>query len=388
MERIKVITLLSLLLVFNIAIAGCLDEEKPKEKAIELEFMGSTHKVYVGDSTTYIIVLTNNRDLNDSITLTIEGKPDGWDVMLNLTKVNLTEDKSIGIFVVVNASSDAKLGDHKVKIQATSDVDSSKDSVTITTKVIGKDGVKVQGEDKVIVDYLGYFPDYSVFDTSIENIAKDRSIRKIPDFEIRPGYEPFYVYVGSENPDVSDPYGSAVEGFWEAILDMKVGQSRTVVLPPKKAYGEFTNTTLNLTEEVVMTEILSFGEFEEKYPGIDVHEGMVLSHYFWSWNISIDYVNASADVIKILHEPFLNQIVSPHGWESEVIYKNRSDLGGDGRILVEHDVDVGTQGIYQNHSAEVMEIEGEQFKLEYNIGTHPFANEVLIFDITLIEINT
>ncbi|UCG70300.1 MAG: FKBP-type peptidyl-prolyl cis-trans isomerase [Thermoplasmata archaeon] len=383
MDRIKVITLLSLLFISNLLITGCLEEEKPKEKAIELEFIGSSHKVYAGDSTTYVILLSNNRDLNDTIILNIESKPTGWDVMLNLPRVNLTKDKSIGFFLVVNTPSDAKKEDHKVKVQATSDVDGSKNSITITTKVIEKDGVRVQQGDKVLVDYIGYLTNFSVFDTSIEDISDNKYIRKTPDSARR--IDPIYVYVGSEDPDPSDPYGIMPEGFWEALVEMKEGQSRTVVIPPEKAYAEYANTTLNITEEVTMLESLSLEEYQSKYIELPI-EGVNMKHYFWGWNVTVDYVNESENVVKILNEPDLNQMIVSYGWESEVIYKNRSDRGGDGRILIEHHVEVGTKGIYQNHSAEVIGIEGDQFDLEFNKSLSPLAEEVLTFDITLIEI--
>ncbi len=385
MIKLKVAALLAVLLILNIAVSGCFEEEEKKEKPLELELVGGSHKIYAGNSTTYIIIVKNNRDENDSVDISVVSKPSGWDVTLNQTKMNFTKKKSFGIFVMVNASQDAAKGDHKVKIEAVSGVDSTKYSLSITTKVIDEEGKKVLIGDKVEVDYLGYLVDFKVFDTSIEDIARNFAIQKTSDFQVIASYEPLKVYVGPTDPDPEDEYITSVEGFWEAIVGMKVGGSRTVVLPPRKAYGEYANATLNITEEVVMLETMSFNEFNMNY-NEDPIEGVVMRHHFWGWNTSIDYANQSEDVVRIFNEPHLNQTISPYGWDSEVIYKNQSDNGGEGRILVRHDVEVGTKGIYQNRSAEVKVVEDDMIKLEYNISPLPLGDETLIFDIKLVDI--
>ncbi len=385
MKKLKVAALLALLLILNIAVSGCFEEEGKKEKSLELELIGSSHNIYAGNSTTYVIIVKNNRDENDTVDLSIVNKPSGWDVTLNQSTFNLTKKRYFGIFVMVNASQDAAKGDHKVKIEAVSGVDGAKDSLSITTKVIDEEGKKVLTGDKVEVDYLGYLVDFRVFDTSIEDIARNFAIRKTSDFQVVASYEPLKVYVGPTDPDPEDEYIISVEGFWEAIVGMKVGGSRTVVLPPSKAYGEYANATLNVTEEVLMLETMSYNEFNMNY-NEDPIEGVVMRHHFWGWNTSIDYANESEDVVIIFNEPLLNQTISPYGWDSEVIYKNQSDNGGEGRILVRHDVEVGTKGIYQNRSAEVKEIEEDTIKLEYNISSDPLGDEILIFDIKLVDI--
>lgn len=385
MIKLKVAALLALLLILNIAVSGCFEEEAKKEKPLELELIGSSHRIYAGNSTTYVFIVKNNRDENDTVDLSVVTKPSGWDVTLNQSKMNLTKKRSLGVFLMVNSSHDASKGDHKVKIEAVSGVDGSKDSLSITTKIIDEGGKKVLTGDKVEVDYLGYLVDFRIFDTSIEDIARNIAIQKTSDFNVRPLYEPLKVYVGPTDPDPEDDYITSVEGFWEAIVGMKVGGSRTVVLPPSKAYGQFANATLNTTEEVLMLESMTFNVFEENYDEEPI-EGLVMRHHFWGWNTSIDYVNESEDVVRIFNEPLLNQMINPYGWDSEIIYKNQSDNGGEGRILVRHDVEVGTKGIYQNRSAEVKAIEDDTISLEYNISSHRLGDEILIFDIKLIDI--
>ncbi|MCK5644089.1 MAG: hypothetical protein KAJ19_25040, partial [Gammaproteobacteria bacterium] len=63
-----------------------------------------------------------------------------------------------------------------------------------------------------------------------------------------------------------------------------------------------------------------------------------------------------------------------------------SDLGGEGRILVRHYAEVGNRGIYNGFTADVVDIDEGQIKLSFNKSTHPLGIEIIIFDITLIDI--
>jgi FKBP-type peptidyl-prolyl cis-trans isomerase 2 len=384
MDKIRVVATLVSLVVLSLALTGCFEEEK-KTEPIEFELIGKSHKIVAGNSTTYVFIVKNNQDKNESISLTIASKPEGWDVTLNQTSFNLSSKGSFGIYLIVNASSGASTGDYKVTVEAVSELDGKKKSMTITTKVIGKDENAAKRGDKVEVDYLGYHVDYKIFDTSIEEIAANTAILKVPDYTTRGGYAPLKVYVGPEDPDPADPYISTVEGFWEAIEGLSIGQSRTVVLPPIKGYGQFVNATLNLTEEVLILETMTMDEYDAVYDQ-RAFEGIVMKHHFWGWNVSIDYVNDTEEIVIIRNEPKLNHSLSPYGWSSEVIYKNQSDNGGLGKILVQHDPAEGMDATYLNQSAIVKQIVDGEIRLEYNISTHELANDVLIFDITLMDI--
>jgi peptidylprolyl isomerase len=71
------------------------------------------------------------------------------------------------------------------------------------------DSVTAKTGDTVKVDYTGKLTDGTVFDSSI-------------------GKTPIEFTVGS---------GQMIKGFDSAVSGMKVGQSKTVVLPPEDAYG-------------------------------------------------------------------------------------------------------------------------------------------------------
>jgi len=67
----------------------------------------------------------------------------------------------------------------------------------------------VENGDTVSVHYTGKFPEGEIFDSSV-------------------GKDPLTFVAGA---------GQMIQGFDEAVLGMKVGDKKTVTLPPEKAYG-------------------------------------------------------------------------------------------------------------------------------------------------------
>jgi FKBP-type peptidyl-prolyl cis-trans isomerase 2 len=386
MQKFKIAVLLVLIILTNVAVTGCFGDEPAKKPKMELTLIGTSHKIFAGDSTTYVILVKNNRDENDTITLSLTGTPSGWEVILNQTSVFLTAGASLGIFVLVKSSESAKNGDHKVKVQAVSDDFGNKKTRSITTKVVSDSGNRVGMGDKVDVDYLGYLETYSIFDTNFDDIANNRNIRKEPAFQPMGSYKDLQVYVGSEDPDDKDPYNIMVDGFWEALLGMKEGQSRTVIIPPVKGYANFENATVNITEDITIFETLTVAEFTTTYPDEELIEGVTMQHSNWMWNMSIHYVNETENIVRIKNEPYLHQMISPYGWNSEVTYKNQSDNDGEGKIVITHHAQSEMEAVYQDFPAEVVSVEGDHINIIFNNSPHDFANLILSFDITLNNI--
>ncbi|MBI4361375.1 peptidylprolyl isomerase [Candidatus Micrarchaeota archaeon] len=81
--------------------------------------------------------------------------------------------------------------------------------------------MQVQNGDTVKVDYVGS-TEGKVFDTSIEAEAKKAG------FPFRSDYAPLEFSVGAKQ---------VIPGFEQGVLGMKVGDEKTVVIPPEDAYG-------------------------------------------------------------------------------------------------------------------------------------------------------
>src|SRR4030066_217868 len=81
----------------------------------------------------------------------------------------------------------------------------------------------VKTGDNVSVDYIGSLADGRVFDTSIESVAKAHNLNS-PERV----YSPLNFSVGSQG---------IIKGLSEGVIGMKIGETRTLTIPPEMAYG-------------------------------------------------------------------------------------------------------------------------------------------------------
>ncbi len=82
----------------------------------------------------------------------------------------------------------------------------------------------VENGDTVKVSYTGKFEDGTVFDTSEEDVAREHGI-----FNPNREYSPLVFVMGA---------GQIIRGLEKAVLGMKMGDVKTVEIPPEEAYGE------------------------------------------------------------------------------------------------------------------------------------------------------
>lgn len=84
--------------------------------------------------------------------------------------------------------------------------------------------VSAQNGDVISVHYVGKFPGGKVFDTSMKSEAIKAGL-----FNPARDYKPLQVILGRHQ---------VISGFEEALVGMKVNETKDVVLPPEKAYGK------------------------------------------------------------------------------------------------------------------------------------------------------
>ncbi|WMW25051.1 peptidylprolyl isomerase [Methanolobus sediminis] len=84
---------------------------------------------------------------------------------------------------------------------------------------------KVEKGDFVSVNYTGTLDDGTVFDTSMEEVARKEGI-----YNSGRHYEPLSFVAGEEQ---------AIKGFDDAVIGMEVGDVKTVVIPPENVYGVY-----------------------------------------------------------------------------------------------------------------------------------------------------
>lgn len=96
------------------------------------------------------------------------------------------------------------------------DTEEETKSMASTTEV-------VKAGDYVQVDYVGKLEDGTVFDTSIEKIAKDSG-----KYNPNRAYQPLGFKVGA---------GQMIPGFDKGVVGMAVAENKTLTIPPEDAYG-------------------------------------------------------------------------------------------------------------------------------------------------------
>jgi FKBP-type peptidyl-prolyl cis-trans isomerase 2 len=93
---------------------------------------------------------------------------------------------------------------------------------------------KVQNGDVVTVHYTGKLEDGSVFDSSLDE-----------------GREPITVKLGE---------GSLIKGFEDGLIDMEVGEKKTVEINPEEAYGHPNDQMVNEVPRTQVPEGVKAGE--------------------------------------------------------------------------------------------------------------------------------
>lgn len=72
--------------------------------------------------------------------------------------------------------------------------------------------------------YVGRFPGGKVFDTSMKSEAEKAGI-----LSLARDYKPLQVVIGGHQ---------VIQGFEEALIGMKINESKEVTIPPEKGYGK------------------------------------------------------------------------------------------------------------------------------------------------------
>ncbi len=109
--------------------------------------------------------------------------------------------------------------------------------------------------DTVQVDYVGSLQSGAVFDTSVKAEAQKAGL------PLRPSYSPLEFTVGSH---------MVIPGFENGVTGMKVGETKTVTIPPGEGYGEVQQDLIpdvpraNVPGNITVGAMLSGGGREGK----------------------------------------------------------------------------------------------------------------------------
>ena len=206
---------------------------------LKLVCYNNSHDVDPGRSTHYAIIVKNTGNGEDTVTLSYNEThlPNNWTISFEHDSINISGYDSSVVICNITSYSGTDPGRYDILIIANSSTGLT-DSIWLNTsriKVFGNDTVVV--DDHVQVNYIGFFVDGVIFDTSISEVANNDDYPKKEDFTPRTSYSPLTVYVGPSDPDTEDDYIQVIPGFWEGIVGMKVNETWVTRIPPEKAYN-------------------------------------------------------------------------------------------------------------------------------------------------------
>ena len=202
-----------------------------------------------------------------------------------------------------------------------------KDKKSKDTALVAREG------DELSVDYIGYFQDGTVFDTSIGDVARNSSVPKALSFASRPTYDDMTFTIGA---------GTMIEGFENSAIGKMKGQTYTVSIPPEEGYGEANDVLIyriNTTSEIPMTQVIDKDDFISRFPMVDLGNDTRFVHPFWGWSVEI--IDVGVDSVTIRNLPTYGQNIKILPWNITVVdISTEKDL-----IKVHHQVDEISKGM-------------------------------------------
>ena len=93
---------------------------------------------------------------------------------------------------------------------------------------------KIQVGDTVIVNYTGRLEDGTIFDSSLNE-----------------GREPLTSTLGQ---------GQLISGFEDGLIDMVVGETKTIEIEPENAYGNYQSEMITIVSKSQVPETIQVGE--------------------------------------------------------------------------------------------------------------------------------
>lgn len=189
-------------------------------------------------------------------------------------------------------------------------------------------GPVVEVGDTVTMDYTGKLLDGEIFDTSDSEIAIGAGL-----YEPGRPYEPLPFIVGS---------GRMIEGMDSGVLGMKEGESRTLTIPPEKAYGPADPTRIQVIPLIDETPM------EQTFPRITEMPAIQFTMSFGSEHEVGDTIQLPGSTINLtivemgdivnlsfaldVGESFSSEDLP---WDETVVAVNSTD------ITIRHQVEVG-----------------------------------------------
>jgi FKBP-type peptidyl-prolyl cis-trans isomerase 2 len=238
----------------------------------------------------------------------------------------------------------------------------------------------------ISVDYIGKLTDGRVFDTSNYSIAiDDANYPKTLSFNLRSesSYTPLSFTVGE---------GEMISGFDNGVVGMRVGETKTVTIPPEEAYGAMDQSKLisfDLVETVPLLETHTHSSFQSEY-GVSPVNGLTVTDPFYGWPVTVLECDVQADQVTVKNVPTLDEKYRIYGdgdsgWDVQV---TDIDSGTD-RITFEHQLDDAdsdrVKGVDGSSTFYVIQVDTAGGTAVRNYNSE-LQGKTLVFIITVVSI--
>lgn len=189
----------------------------------------------------------------------------------------------------------------------------------------------VQEGDNVTVNYIGSFGsgpqigrtfDTSIFSVYQNNVTYPKSLFFPSTHGGNPkNYTPLPTHIGPSGQYTigNISFGTTVTGFWQGLIGMTGNQTRYIVIPPDRGYGQLNpacTQTLPLAYPVPVYVTVPASQFSALYPGIIATSGTMFTDPTYGWSDLVLSANASAVVVN--HLPTLGETTKFGAWNITV----------------------------------------------------------------------
>ncbi|NPA74709.1 MAG: peptidylprolyl isomerase [Euryarchaeota archaeon] len=235
----------------------------------------------------------------------------------------------------------------------------------------------VEEGDKISVRYYGYIyygGERRVFDTNIEKVAVDNlTYPKTVTYKWPGKFDLLTFTVGS---------GTMIKGFDLGVRGMKLGETKTIVVPPDEGYPFDWNKVKNEStyQTVPVIENLTLDQFYNRFAHTNPDINSVWKDKWYGWNVIVLYVSGEKNIVTIQNNPDVGKDYEPFGDPSFIMHVNAIK---NGKIYVHYIIK--SIPILLPNGGIIDKVWDDHFRINYN---KEVAGKTLYFVVTVVDIKS
>lgn len=202
--------------------------------ALELAMLHEGYVIAPDGNLSVALLVKNVGGTRANVTFTVHGLPEGIGARMERARVGVSAGEWIPVILSLTARG-ASVGVANATLTAKDAASGASATLDWRFRVqdVGREAADAETHPRVQVTYVGLYANGAVFDT---DLSLPRNIRVFPGQD-RPNFEPLKVYLG-DDPSAGAGYTTVIPGFRDAVLGLRVGETRTVRLDPAEAYAD------------------------------------------------------------------------------------------------------------------------------------------------------